>query len=675
MNHKLVWLSREAVFFFLVGVVWLLFAAAWRLIFVVFNYGSSSEAPIPTLLQSFVVGARFDLVIIAYVLSALLVLSVIPGLELSRRRLTRWLLLGVLYTSVALVFLAHTADLEFFAFFHQRLNGMALTWSDTPGMMATLVWDTYPVVRWLLLWAVITAGFIWIAHRLSRAWLVDRGPSRVWSNLVWAPVLLALLFLAGRGRLADMSPIRSGVAYFSQYDLPNQAALNPAFTFWRDAVYDARDKQQQAELFARLSSDDDEALTRQLLGIPDSLADQRGGRVFRPVRFGQQNPAPPNILVIMMESFGSTKIGALDNRYPFDLSPRFDSLAEHGLLFTNFYSTGMHTYCGVFSCLTGCPHQFTELIMKQLPGMARFYALPEILRDQGYETIAFTTHDPHFDNFQGFVKANGINRVISDLDFDDKVKLGMWGVPDHVLFDRAASELLATPNPWFGFIVTTSNHGPWLIPPVDFERIPDSIDKSEQFNAFKYSDWALGRFIDSLLPGLENTFIFITADNGYPYRAVHDLELTQYQIPLLILDSEDRLTPQRLDRLGSQLDFPATVMGLVRLDYDDYSFGHDLLDTIRPVTDFATFSEWYKLGYIEGDYYHIQRLRGGPETLCRTDDPAFNLADSLAELTSEYSRKARALFCTGYFNQLRCLDRPEPRPENKAPTEHVSVGR
>lgn len=674
MNHKLGWLSREAVFFFLVGIVWLGFAAVWRLIFILRNYDSSVEAPLSVLAQSFVVGARFDSVMIAYVIAPLLLLSVIPYLEISRNTFWRRLLLGILCASAAVVFLVHLVDLEFFAFFHQRLNGMALTWSDTPGMMMSLVWDTYPVIRWLLLWGVMTAGFVWVVYRLSHHWLVGWGCGARWANLVWLPVMLALLFLAGRGRIADLSPIRSGVAFFSQYNLPNQAALNPAFTFWRDAVFDARDKQTQAAMFARLSTDNDEATTRRLLEIPDSLAGQRGGRIFRPVHFDRQNPDPPNVMLIMLESFGSTKIGALDNRYAFDLSPRFDSLANHGILFTNFYSTGMHTYTGIFSCLTGGMHQFTELIMKQLPGMAQFYALPAILRDRGYETIAFTTHDPHFDNFQGFVKANGVNRVISDLDLDDNDKLGMWGVPDHVLFDRASLELPEIDEPWFAFILTTSNHGPWLIPPADFDHIPGTVASAEELNAFKYSDWALGRFIDDVLPNLENTIVVITADNGYPSQTVHDLELTQYQIPLLILDSENRLAPRRIDRVGSQLDMLATIMGLVQLDYDDYSFGHNLLDTTRRATDFAIFSEWHKLGYVERDYYYIQRLRGGPETFCRTNNPAVNLADSLPRLTTDYGRKALGLFCTGYYNQLRPLHLTPPPDQRPDPARHAAAG-
>ncbi|MFH1687540.1 MAG: sulfatase-like hydrolase/transferase [bacterium] len=669
LNSRSRFVSNEALFFLLATATMLLFASLWRLIFLVRQSALIGDIPWGVLAQAFTVGWRFDFVIVAYTLLPLYILSILPWLEISRRTFMRRIILGILFVVTGLVHLVHLADLEFFAFFNQRLNGMALSWQDSPGMMASLVWDSYPVIRYLLLWVIMLAAFIWVVTRLSHYKLSGRAISPFWVNLIWAPLVLAVLFLGGRGRLADMSPIRTGVAYFSEYQFANQLALSPAFTFWRDAVYDARNRKQQADFIAGIDCPDSESITRGLLGIPDSLRDSKGGRIWRPVTFDPPNPDPPNVILIIMESFGSTKIGALDNRYPYDLSPCFDSLADEGILFTDFYSTGMHTYTGVFSSLTGCPHQFTELIMKQLPGLAGFYALPQVLRDRGYQTVAFTTHDPHFDNMQGFLVPNGINRLVSSLNYSQDEWLGMWGVPDHVMFDRALVELRKQSRPYFAMILTTSNHGPWLIPDVPMERVPDSAYKAEELNAFRYSDWSLGRFIRGLQSddAFRNTLVFITADNGSPYSPVNDLDLTQYQEPFLILDSDHRLQPRRIDRLGSQIDIPATVMGLVRLDYDDYTFGHNLLDPNSPGTDYAHFSEWYKIGYVEGDFYLIARLRGEPLTLCRRDNQAVNLADSLPDVAARMATRAKAIFRTGYYNQTLPLMTTDQRADTIAP--------
>ncbi len=634
-----------------------MFFELWRFILMVRLWDRASELPGWVLFKSFLVGARFDLVIACYLTVFLYVLSIIPGLEITRRKWTLSFHTGLLSVVAAVIFLMHMVDLEFYSFFNSRLNGVALTWRETPGMALSMIWDMFPVVWYLLMTAVILIGFILIMGRIRR-WLFDgRAGSSIRVNLIYLPVVTAILFVGARGRLADKSPIRSGVAYFSEYDLANQMALNPAFTFWRDAIYDARDKEQLAKMMATVQSTGGEPLVRRLLGMPDSLINRTDQKICRPVRFEKQNEDPPNVMIVMMESFGSTKLGALDNRFPWDLSPCFDSLVEEGILFTNFYSAGMHTYSGVFSTLTGSPHQFTELVMKQVPGQTHFRSLAAVLKDYGYNTWFFTTHDPHFDNMQGFAMSNGINRVVSSLDFDPDEWIGTWGVPDHVLFDRVV-EVLGNENHdrWFAMLLSTSNHGPWKVPDVPFARIADTADKADELNAFKYSDWSLGRLVRRMQndPAFSNTLIFITADNGTPYGQTLDLDLTYFQIPLLILDTDNRIPAGlRVDRLGGQLDILATVMGQVRLDYDNYSFGHDLLDSSLEITDYAQFSEWYRVGYIEGDYYAIYRLRGQQGSCYRLDDLTDDLVVSNPAVATPLIDKAAAIFRTGWENMRR----------------------
>jgi phosphoglycerol transferase MdoB-like AlkP superfamily enzyme len=210
--------------------------------------------------------------------------------------------------------------------------------------------------------------------------------------------------------------------------------------------------------------------------------------------------------------------------------------------------------------------------------------------------------------------------------------------------------------------LTASNHGPWKIPNVPFQHVPASDRLADPLNAFKYSDWALGYFIRKIEndPAFAHTLIVVTGDNGILADPVHDPDLSQYEIPILIYDTDHKIgTGQRINRLGSQVDILATVMGLLQLDYDDQSFGGNLLDTSTVgsgVTNFALMSEGYTVGYVENGYYLISRLGGKPSLYSLAAD-SLDLADSLKSIATDFDRKAQSFFQTAYFNLKRPLSR------------------
>ncbi len=656
-------ISRPILFCLAAGILLAGFFELWRLIFLLSLEPTESGIPANVLAEAFWVGLRFDLAVTAYILLPLLLISGVAGVGVARTFVMRWLVNGVLVVAAAATFFIHLVDIEFFAAFNQRVNGVALQWADTPSFMFTMLWETYPVIAYLLLYAVVLILFLWMLGRLRAAILKPDVRSRWWVHLVWLVPSLALAAIAARGRLEEKAPLTWGVAYFSSYDTANQLALNPTFTFLRDAVYDRGSQEAAQELMEALRFPQAHTIVRELLGLeplPEGADPKRIARVVRPQGDAEE---PPNIVVIIMESFGSSHIGVLDNRLPYDLSPQFDSLSRVGVLFTNAYSTGAHTYTGILGTLFGYPTVYGKSIMKQLAGQHRFVGLPTVLQENGYTTLFFTTHDPHFDNMQGFLVANGVEQVFGLGDYDPDKKLSTLGVPDHVMFDRALEELQARKgNRLFAALLTSSNHGPWLVPDVPFGPLPSDTADYKRLNAFKYSDWALGRFVAALAddPEFANTIVLVTSDNGMRYQAQVDLDPSQYRVPVLLLDL-DNLTDsagRRRDQVASQLDIAATLLARTGLAWPNYTFGRDLLDTTG--VQFAQFSEWDRIGFVQDDYYHITRLEG-PESMYRIDgstgllDTSEDLAGSEPVLARLYGSRGLAVFVEAYFNMFRPL--------------------
>jgi phosphoglycerol transferase MdoB-like AlkP superfamily enzyme len=660
MMHR--YIPTTAVYFVLAAVFLMLSFTAFRLVLLMTTAGLADAVPSGVLFQSFLVGLRFDFAVTSYLMLPLVLLGLVPFVDITRSVIIRRINAILLIVLTAAAFLFHLIDIEFFRFFNSRLNGTAMIWKEDPGFVTGMIWDMYPVIRYMLILLVLTVGVTLLVRWAQRRMLTGRTKSPVLTNTVYLIVLLSVFGLGARGRLEEKSPLRWGLAYFSKYDYANQLALNPTFTFLHDAVYRAGSRQQVSKLLETIHDPAADKITRQMLGRPLDSANTAAGRIVEKVRFEPPGADPANVILIIMESFGSTAIGSLDRKFPYDLSPCFDSLADSGLLCTDFYSNGMHTYSGLFSSLYGYPPGFGPLIMKQTAGQYDLNGLPQILRAHDYRTLFFTTHDPHFDNMQGFLMANGVEQIYSLFDYDTDEKLSTLGVPDHVMFDRAADVLRQqTGQRFFATLLTGSNHGPWTIPDVVEGKVSDADPLHKQLNAFKYSDWALGRFVRRLEADVafDNTLIVVTADNGLLHQPTLDMDLSQYRIPLLLYwIGADKPAPARIDRLGSQIDIVATVMARLRLSYDNCTFGNDLLEDRPQATRFAHFSEWYLVGYIQDSLYSITRM-DGPESLYRLNDRTRDIADSLKPVVADYNRRALAIYQAAYHNMRRViLDRP-----------------
>lgn len=145
-----------------------------------------------------------------------------------------------IYLSVfaALVIILQLFDLEFFGYYNTRLNHLLLNWNDTPGIAFRMVFESYPVIRYSLLWLALLLLFIYLLTRLNRWIGQGRNGFSFKSWIILYPVVIVLVFLAIRGRVNLKAPINRGLAYFSEHDFANQMALNPVFTFVRDALLD-----------------------------------------------------------------------------------------------------------------------------------------------------------------------------------------------------------------------------------------------------------------------------------------------------------------------------------------------------------------------------------------------------------------------------------------------------
>nr|WP_320114580.1 LTA synthase family protein [uncultured Desulfuromonas sp.] len=562
-----------------------------------------------TLLSSFVVGLRFDLATATYLLAPLFLL--LAACYRSRRILGR--LMPLL---LAILVIGGIAELDFYREFESRFNSLVFEYLSHPLTVGGMVWDGYPVVRHLLLAAVVLA-VLWPIHRRILRTLLQTPPpplavrdrlGRTMGNTLF----IVLMVFAMRGGFQH-EPLRWGDAFFSEHPFANHLALNGLFTLGRTGWDKIYSKQQS---WTTAQKDQDAlATTRQLvLTHHDSL---QQAEEFPLLRQSQSVPVlhrrtqqPPNVVVILMESFAGRMVGALGQQAP--ITPDFDQLAKQGVLFTRAFSNGTHTHQGVYASMTSWPNlPGYEYLMKMMEANQEMSCLPELLKRRGYQTLFLYNGEFSWDNKEGFFRQHGMEDFIGLGDYVNPYFVDpVWGVSDIDVFRRANEEFRqrAEKGPFCATILTLSNHAPFNLPnPLPFAAVDAPPGMEGRYNAMRFADWSLGEFFRLARQEdyFDNTLFVITGDHGFASAPmVTSMNLSRFHVPLLFY-APAMLAPQTRETVASQVDIVPSILGLLYTNPVHQSWGRNLFSLPKEDAGFAVIKPSggeERVALIEDDY-------------------------------------------------------------------------
>jgi len=589
---------------------------------------------------------RFDLAVTSYILAPVALFAFLPRIGFPSSTFHRRITTIYLIIMAAVAFLMELIDFEFFGQFNTRLNHLLIEWMDTPVMVLKMIWEMFSVIPALLAWLGLTVLFGVTLRWITRK-IYDR-PQIELSIMQFAviyPLVLGLVFLGIRGRVAIKAPLTWGVACFSPYNFANQLALNSCFTFVQDALVETSRRNRDAAPFADVSVEEAYSKVRELLEIKDDqtikehpIAKYEGVGTFADSQEVRQSH---NVILILMESFASEYISSTAGSR--SLAPEFDKMTEDGLLFTRFYTSSGHTFSGIFSSICGLPVLPGRSLMKKAEGQQQLSGLATLLKRRGYNTLFYVPHDLHFDNMQGFLVVNSFDRLTGQEAYPSSEVLSSLGVPDEVMFDRVLVDLSEVQEPFLTMIMTASNHGPFFVPDRPHPHPDPSEPQYKRFNAFTYADWALGRFYRELQQTEwgKRTLLVILGDSGIITDLSSELDLALFHTPLLLINPE-LIQPGISNKIGGQKDIVATVMDALNGKWVNNTLGSSLLDD-KP--GHALFIEGQAVGFMQDENLFIKG-RDGNKCLFRSDDLVTEIHDD--ELTNEMSDYSRALLTTTY---------------------------
>jgi len=585
----------------LCALVMMVMFSVLRLALLVYNREMILDTPASTFFEAFANGLRFDLRLVVY-LCVPMVLALFSARAMAARGFFR---LWLTVTSSIALFLG-LMEMDFYREFHQRLNGLVFQYvKEDPKTVMSMLWYGFPVVRYLLAWAVgtviLTLAFK-AADRLTR----PRGPfsggnvgtrqvAPWYARLAVFVVCLLICVVAVRGTLRQGPPLRWGDVYTTESNFANQLGLNGTLSLIA-AAKDRMGEDRNNIWKATLPQEQAQKVVREMLVMPDDkLVDADIAAVRRDYTPPADKTLPiKNVVVILMESMAGHSVGALGA--PGNITPYLDKLSKEGLLFDRFFSNGTHTHQGMFATMACFPNlPGFEYLMQTPEGSHKLSGLPQLLSARKYDDVYVYNGDFAWDNQSGFFSNQGMTNFVGRNDFVNPVFSDpTWGVSDQDMFDRGLVELKARENgkPFYALLQTLSNHTPYALPtPLPVERVTDRGTLNEHLTAMRYADWALGQFFEKARkePYFKETLFVIVGDHGFGNeRQITEMDLGRFNVPMLMIaPGIQEKFGTRDHTVGTQIDIVPTIMGRLGGEVRHQCWGRDLLNLPAGDTGFG----------------------------------------------------------------------------------------
>jgi len=643
------------LFFALLFFSGVLFLGLFRLGFLLKYHSLASGIPLSILFQSFIIGARFDMVVLTYLLTPFFILSSFPLIGFFRLKWGRKIVLSLVFLSLGLLFFLSLVDLEYFSQYGTHLSEWALEYLDRPDVVIFSIWDNYPVVRYLILWALLCSLFIFLVLRVGRNLLKTKSTRPLLNQAFYFILALGLLFISGRGRV-KLAPIDWGLAYFSKYDFANQLALNGVHTLGMTFLEEHKEgSPEYLDEFQFFENKDALNTVQKLVLQKNEQLQYPQDSILRSSSFDDsefrldslnKERIKPNVVIIFLESWLAQYVGSYGAKT--DATPFFDSLARKSILFEKFYASGTRTNRGLLSVLCGFPSHPGGTLMKKYNHNLPFISLSKILKQRGYESAFVYGGDLQFDNMEGFFRPQGFEHFVGQEDFSSGEYISKWGVPDDIVFSRAVEKFASfREKPFLGVIVTLSNHEPFAVPPYMPKPFSPNLPYANYLNAFYYSDWSLGKFfhLAEKEPFFDNTIFVLVADHGKALQSTSDFPLNRFHIAALIYSPKfSAEEPRRIKTVASQTDLVPTILGLLGEPAEHESWGRDIFSLSSEDKGFAMMVDGKRIGWVEEPYFLVDRIGATTSLYNYIKDPEQkkDISSEYPEIVKELQKKERS---------------------------------
>lgn len=547
--------SQRVLKIFALGFVVIFFYCLARIEFLAWNWNMFRTKAFTDLLWSVFVGLRFDISAALSVGAPVLLLAFVPWPKTWEKiwQKTTWALFCL--TQIPFLIL-NLVDTEFINFVGRRFTYDTLFILGEAQGKITGFLGTY----WLLFLIniLIVVSFAWVAWQVLKRPVTAVWPSDLAKTAKhWAAhgficfVALVISVVGIRGGLQG-KPISFVNANIFTAPVLNNLILNSTFTFIKS--YGAEEIKHE-----KYFADKSEMLKYLNGSYKNSLLD------------GQRPKNPQNIVIIILESFGSEYIGVHDGK---TYTPFMDSLMAKSLVFNNAYADGRRSIEGIAAVMAGIPALMSEPFISSHFTANYFLGLGTLLAPKKYSSAFF--HGGHNGTmyFDSFMQSAGVEKYFGSQEYannaDDD---GIWGIWDEPFLQFMVQKIDQMPRPFLGSVFTLSSHHPFKVPAQYESQFPEG--PIEILKTVSYTDMALRKFFAEAekKPWFKDTLFVVTADHtSKHFKPEYENEVGDYRIPLFFYHPTYKFPTVDANMVVQQIDILPTILDFVDLRNKDENF-------------------------------------------------------------------------------------------------------